>query len=231
MKCASCGGALTGAMTFCPFCGVRQEIDLRQIHFRELSDPLKKLPCPECATPMGVIEIDTLPPLHIERCPKGHGLFFNPGELEAVLNHKTEAAVRYDAGMIDQINADFGHRDHEIIYRKCPFCAERMSHLNFGGRSGVILDKCGTHGVWLDAGELRRLAEWWRAGGKHIHAAEEGKRIGKLFAQPPPKSAARGTIESPQKTTDWTWTDGMPLDLTDLIEILIRLGVSFVSDE
>jgi hypothetical protein len=41
---------------------------------------------------------------------------------------------------------------------------ERMSHLNFGGSSGVVIDSCGTHGVWLQSTELRQLMEWWRAG-------------------------------------------------------------------
>lgn len=218
-------------MTFCPFCGVRQEIDLRQIHFREMSDPAgPKLPCPECNATMQLLEIDTLPPLHIERCPKGHGFFFNPGELEAVLNHKTEAAVRFDSAMIDQINADFGPRDREIFYRKCPHCRERMSHLNFGGRSAVILDKCGTHGLWLDAGELRRLAEWWRAGGKLIHARHEAERIGNLFLPERPKQrpSHSGTIESPDKPRDWEWTPQPWIDRADIIYALLRVIGSFI---
>jgi len=230
MKCTSCGGALSGTMTYCPFCGVRQEIDLRQLHFRELSDPLKMPPCPECATPMGVIEVDTFPKLHIERCPKGHGLFFNPGELEMVLNHKTEAAVRFDAAMIDQINSDFGTQEREVVYRKCPFCAERMSHLNFGGRSGVILDKCGTHGVWLDAGELRRLAEWWRAGGKQIHSVEEGKRIGRLFLpqQKKPDSRPRPPMDRPHRASDWDWSPSPWIDPFDIIYLVVRVVGSFM---
>jgi Zn-finger nucleic acid-binding protein len=36
----------------------------------------------------------------------------------------------------------------------------------FGKRSGVIVDRCRTHGTWLDAGELRQLMEWARAGGQ-----------------------------------------------------------------
>ncbi len=204
MKCTSCGGALSGAMTFCPFCGVRQAIDLRQTHFREMSSPDQNLPCPGCETPMQVIEVDTLPPLHIERCGKCYGMFFNPGELEAVLNYKTEAAVRFDSVMLDQIHEDFGSH-HEVVYRKCPFCAERMSHLNFGGRSGVILDKCGTHGVWLDGGELRRLAEWWRAGGKLIHKKHEAERIGKLFISPGPKERVRGAIEPADSSGGGKW--------------------------
>jgi hypothetical protein len=49
VKCTSCGGALTGPMTFCPFCGVRQDVNLRQVHFRDLGfNP--SMACPECTT-------------------------------------------------------------------------------------------------------------------------------------------------------------------------------------
>ncbi len=180
-------------MTFCPFCGVRQDIDLRQIHFRDLGTDASLL-CPECSVPLDVIEMDTRPPLRIERCGTCHGAFFNPGELEASLEAQTNPLVWIDHVQLEQIAADFGYT-HEVIYRKCPMCAERMSHLNFGGRSGVILDRCGTHGVWVEGGELRRLAEWWRAGGKHLHQQNEAEKareirtsLGRVKSFPVPRS-------------------------------------------
>ena len=45
-------------MTFCPFCGVRQDVNLRQVHFRDLGTDAS-LPCPHCTTPLDVIEFDT----------------------------------------------------------------------------------------------------------------------------------------------------------------------------
>jgi len=239
MKCHSCGGALKGPMNFCPYCGVRQDIDLRQIHFRDLSVPDRGLPCPSCTEPLHLIEVATAPPMRVERCGGCFGMFFNPGELEAVLNQQTEAAVRFDSLMLDQVSADYGS-NHEVVYRKCPMCSERMSHLNFGGRSGVILDRCGSHGLWLEGGELRRLAEWWRAGGKLIHQNEEAKRIGRLFAPPPRKAnPTGGSIESPEKREEWTWNNpaGTVLDTFsgidgafDLIWIIGKAAASVIKD-
>lgn len=225
-------------MNFCPYCGVRQEIDLRQLHFRDLSVEGASLSCPECRLPLQLIEVATNPPMKIERCGTCFGMFFNPGELEAVLHQQTEAAVRFDSLMLEQISADFGHR-HEVIYRKCPMCFERMSHLNFGGRSGVILDRCGTHGLWLDGGELRRLAEWWRAGGKLIHQNEEAARVGRLFAPEPRKKLAPGSIGSPEKSAEWSWSkpahavtdvfDGVELTL-GVIQLLGEVAASVIKD-
>lgn len=180
MKCTSCGGRLQGTMTFCPFCGVRQDVNLRQIHFRDLGVDAS-LPCPHCTTPLGLIEFDTEPKIRIERCTTCYGTFFNPGELEALLEAQTNPLVWLDPAQINQIAADFGH-EREIIYHKCPMCAERMSHLNFGGHSGVIVDRCGSHGVWLEGSELRRLTEWWRAGGKLIYQQHEAEKVKRMYA-------------------------------------------------
>jgi Zn-finger nucleic acid-binding protein/ribosomal protein L40E len=51
-------------------------------------------------------------------------------------------------------------------YRKCPSCNRMMHRRNYGRRSGVIIDLCKTHGVWLDADELPRILNWIRSGGK-----------------------------------------------------------------
>ena len=44
-----------------------------------------------------------------------------------------------------------------------------MNRKLHGKRSGVIVDSCRDHGIWLDAGELRQLLEWSRAGGEKLN--------------------------------------------------------------
>jgi Zn-finger nucleic acid-binding protein len=48
-----------------------------------------------------------------------------------------------------------------------------MNRINFGAQSGVIVDKCKEHGVWLDGGELRQLMEWIKAGGQILHQQKQ----------------------------------------------------------
>lgn len=48
---------------------------------------------------------------------------------------------------------------------KCPVCGEIMSRIDFGKRSGVIVDGCREHGTWFDAEELLRAAAFVTAGG------------------------------------------------------------------
>ena len=54
-----------------------------------------------------------------------------------------------------------------------------MNRVNFGRRSGVVIDQCIKHGIWLDSGELTHLLEWKKAGGQLLqeqHAAELEKQ-------------------------------------------------------
>lgn len=193
-------------MSFCPFCGVRADVDLRQIHFRDLGTDAS-LPCPHCDSALGIIEFETDPKVRIERCPECLGMFFNPGELEFLLESETNPLVWLDPKQLDQIATDYGFH-HEVIYRKCPCCAERMSHLNFGGNSGVILDFCGTHGVWLESGELRRLLEWWRAGGKLFHQQHEEERARRLAGASGGGSGGKPLTSLPGSGTDAFDFDG-----------------------
>jgi Zn-finger nucleic acid-binding protein len=118
VKCINFGGRLAGSMTFCPFCGVRADIDLRQIHFRDLGEDAS-MACPQCTTPLGVIEFETEPRIRIERCTTCHGMFFNPGEIESLLDAQTNPLVWLDPVQIQQIAGDFG-REREIFYQEWP---------------------------------------------------------------------------------------------------------------
>jgi Zn-finger nucleic acid-binding protein len=62
------------------------------------------------------------------------------------------------------------------MYVKCPVCAKMMNRINFGARSGVVIDRCREHGVWLEAGELRQLSEWMKAGGRLLDNEREEER-------------------------------------------------------
>ncbi len=92
MPSCCCGGALEGAMKFCPYCGVRQDIDLRQIHYRDLGSA-EALACPSCESALSLIEFDTTPPMRVERCQACHGMFFNPGELQALLPTRSSGST------------------------------------------------------------------------------------------------------------------------------------------
>ena len=52
-----------------------------------------------------------------------------------------------------------------VRYLACPSCTKIMNRENFGHRSGVIIDVCKGHGVWLDRGELHSVLAFVDSGG------------------------------------------------------------------
>jgi len=182
MKCSSCGGSLSGNLTTCPYCGTRQNIDFKHINTRNLG-PVESMPCPRCEGgainkfQLGVTATPEEAELEIAQCQHCYGIFFDPGELEQFLESSVSSTVWNDNAKITQLNGE----NREIrepqrgtsFYRRCPACNEFMNEIGFGGSSGVKIDQCQRHGVWLDGGELHRITEWWHAGGKHKHQARE----------------------------------------------------------
>ena len=62
----------------------------------------------------------------------------------------------------------------KVAYIKCPECSQMMNRFNFAKVSGVIVDECRTHGVWLDSDELGKIAAYVKSGGlRHTQTLEK----------------------------------------------------------
>ena len=55
--------------------------------------------------------------------------------------------------------------DKHVRYIKCPQCTQLMSRKSYARGSGIVIDICKKHGIWLDRDELQRIVEFIRAGG------------------------------------------------------------------
>lgn len=54
----------------------------------------------------------------------------------------------------------------------CASCASQMERGRFAASSGVVVDVCTRHGVWLDEGELGRVADYARSPQRTVDAPE-----------------------------------------------------------
>jgi Zn-finger nucleic acid-binding protein len=64
----------------------------------------------------------------------------------------------------------------KVQYRKCPECDAFMHRRNFRKSSGVIIDRCNTHGTWLDSDELEQIAGFLLSGRKTPSSLAERPR-------------------------------------------------------
>lgn len=113
--------------------------------------------CPSCSTGLEVVSHEGV---DVDRCPDGHGIWLDKGELRAVV--LSEVADRPHEEELEALDA--AARDHGQALladiargsRDCPVCGAVMTITEYAG-SGVAIDECRTHGVWLDDGELERI--------------------------------------------------------------------------
>lgn len=131
--------------------------------------------CPGCGAEMDEVAEGGLT---LDRCPSCRGVWFDRGELEAAIEAKKARAAAQPG---PQPEAEHPGDDlwahlpgvgaaeapppssptkEEVVYRPCPRCQARMQRKNYQRVSGVIIDVCGNHGAYLDAGELDQIAAY-----------------------------------------------------------------------
>lgn len=163
--CKSCSAPLPANTNFCQYCGVRNDVDLQNRQDYTITAQSERI-CPVCHIPLQTIDLKVNGHLYIERCNTCFGLFFDPGEVEALLESSVSGVFSVNWQLLDNINQERYPVDQKVKYVKCPVCQVLMNRVNFGYRSGVVVDQCSKHGIWLDSGEIMHLMEWKKAGGQ-----------------------------------------------------------------
>lgn len=117
--------------------------------------------CPACGTALGT---GTYEGVAVEACATCGGRFVAYDALRTILT--TEANARSGQERADAISAAGTAATvapEERPTLACPRCRSQMRRYVHQYASGVWVDACDTHGVWLDAGELERLEAYAEA--------------------------------------------------------------------
>lgn len=175
LNCPNCGAAVSTDAPNCPFCSTRLQTAMcaRCHGMMWLGSKF----CPHCAGQAKPVVIGAasghdcprchVPLAHIafahalaEECSRCRGLWMQATDFDRICSDaEAQTAASGWAGIpVRPIES-------EEYYPRCPECPERMSRQNFARRSGVMINICRAHGVWLDGDELRQVIEFIRAGG------------------------------------------------------------------
>jgi Zn-finger nucleic acid-binding protein len=222
VKCAHCGAPLPLRSSHCAHCRAAHDADLRVLGRPPVRSGTSERRCPRCAEALVIwgIEVGEAQ-LELDRCASCAGLFFDPEELEAVLRGSAISAPETDHQRLSELLAETKpDPDRRVRYVPCPVCGALMQRKAYGARSGVVVDRCGRHGLWLDGGELRRLLHWRRAGGELWH--DETERELQSEREREERVKARTSREpghplAPAGDRPW-W-----IDLVDWLSVLTRL--------
>lgn len=181
-NCNSCSAPLPADSSFCSYCGTRNDLDVMAMRRFATERATSRRHCPDCRKLLETIHLSDDGPFDVERCPTCFGLFFDPGEVQAFLAASVAPAFEINYQQIININRERGGQRRPVRYIECPECGQLMNRINFGSSSGVVIDQCRAHGVWLDNGELIHLMEWRRAGGQLLAEKRQKARREEISA-------------------------------------------------
>jgi len=161
VRCPRCFSLQFTGSRFCARCGTALELE-------PLLDPTDA-PCPRCGALLAFTSGAAPPddashegyPLH--ECVSCGGLFLSQGTLEDIV--RRESSVSHAPTHAPRTSGVGPHAQGPVRYLKCPMCHDLMNRVNFGKRSGVIVEVCKPHGVWFEKGELTRAIEFVADGG------------------------------------------------------------------
>jgi len=122
--------------------------------------------CPGCPATMRTISYEGI---QIETCPSCEGEWLDGGELRHIVRARetrfNEQERRAVAAAVKITPVDLMDADRNLV---CPKCGGLTDARNYGGDSGIIVDRCPEcHGIWLDGRELEKiqmLVEGWEDG-------------------------------------------------------------------
>ncbi len=152
--CPSCFGAVFKGMRFCPGCGAAVE--------RSESESDKKLACPRCEKEL-VLAVIGGTIIHECSICGGFWLVTETFQKICVDRDQQERIIVYPS-LAKPIERQPDTRPNKF-YVPCPECGELMNQKNFAGCSGILIDSCKSHGVWLDRQELQKIVNFIKDGG------------------------------------------------------------------
>ena len=206
-RCGSCGAGVQGDPGNCQYCGseIVQELDEHSLICPECyarsangsrfctacgvgfqPEPVKidghELPCPACSSLMPPRQVGGVA---VNECLSCHGLWA-PGEsFDLLVSRALEARQQASPAELHALKPRVTGSNparQGVQYRNCPECERHMARRNYRKKSGIIIDRCTEHGVWLDADELEQIAGFILSGaaGERIQPESATERTKKV---------------------------------------------------
>jgi Zn-finger nucleic acid-binding protein len=219
--CPSCLARISNAARFCHHCGT--PIAPEEI----AADPTDRV-CPACGNDR-LLHSRTLGDTGLTalECGICAGLWLGSEVFRTVEERARDAAP--PAADPAAIRAEARERARVPqrpgpFYRPCPVCRTPMTRINFERVSGILLDRCRTHGIWFDATELDAVLRWIRLGGERVsderRLDEERARAAQLKFKVEPKTPEDARPVAFGGDPRFTGLDGLPSVVNWLIKNL-----------
>ncbi|MFC2173234.1 zf-TFIIB domain-containing protein [Acidobacteriota bacterium] len=202
LYCPACGGPLQKESTTCEYCGGSVSIAEKNLDslcpecFTRLpnrarhcfncgarANPLKVptdgtgCKCPRCDVELTGMRIASF---NILECKTCGGLWLTEQTFVEICRDRKEHAT-LSKSLYQTVSHKNKDNPSQVVYLKCPECGKLMNRKSFAKRSGVIVDRCRDHGIWLDCQELEQILKFIDSGGmehaKRLKQEEQNVRV------------------------------------------------------
>lgn len=188
--CPHCLAHIGNSAKFCQFCGTA-------IHPEAMAGETSQYACPACGAGHFLTSraVDNVSALECQRCA---GMWLSHEDFRQIVEQAAQEGQQIDPRLTSKTarppQVDAPPPDGGMHYRHCLICQQLMTRQNYGHGSGVVIDVCGRHGVWLDADKLPRILQWIDDGGLVRTNQEAAQRLDQEQAQERAQAAAEATL-------------------------------------
>jgi Zn-finger nucleic acid-binding protein len=189
LTCPQCGAAAAADAVECSFCHARLAttacpscfglVFVGSKHCTHCGAAITAVPTQTsalaCPRGCGTLRQLTLGGLGLNECEHCSGVWLAQPDFQRLCAEEEKRAVFLGAESL--VRKTPTTAVPTVRYVPCPLCTKLMNRINFGKRSGVIVDSCAKHGTWFDADELRRVVEFVRDGGLDRARAVEKEQL------------------------------------------------------
>ena len=186
LKCSNCGGVLADGARECGYCQAQITLEERKLSavcpkcFARMSTEARF--CMECGIPIEIQALAALPKeaqcprceadlrartvgsSNVSECTQCGGLWLSETDFASVCERTDEQELASRA-LAQTAPPPRSGGEQKVRYMPCVICKELMLRRNYSGNSGIIIDVCRDHGIWLDHTELEGILAFIRAGG------------------------------------------------------------------
>ncbi len=108
--------------------------------------------CPRCHLPLRQEKYEDV---DIDFCDNCWGCWLDQGELPAIIRAHELQFTDEEKDQILSLEAATNSGPHGQLL--CPNCFVFMEQIRYDESIQILVDRCPQHGIWLDAGELKKI--------------------------------------------------------------------------